>query len=802
MKFRSTRVRTKVVALLLSLFALWAFAATVTLREGLNLLTVSALADNLGKPAENLVAALQQERRLSLVALGGGTSDQRSALATQRAKTDEARATFVRQAKGDAVQSDASEALAARIDETVKRLDGLAGTRQTVDAGTTDRTRAAASYTDVIASAFRIYGSLSTLDDEDIAKQSRTLIALSRAREVYAQEDALLAGAAASQKFASGEPEQFVVLVGTQRFLYAEAAAELPAESRARYDQLINGQVMAGLRAMEDRIVERAKVGATPAVDAAAWKAATEQAFTDLRGFELATADSLVEDAKPAAIGVLIRLALAGGLGLIAVIASIVISVTTARTLAAQLQRLREAAWELATTRLPGVVERLRRGEEVDVGREAPPLPIGSDDEIGQLGRAFNAVQQTAIETAVEQAQLRQGVRDVFLSLARRTQALVHRQLRLLDVMERRENNNPEELADLFRVDHLATRMRRNAENLIVLSGATAGRGWRNPIPLVDVIRGALGEVEDYERVRVMPAGNAALAGRAVGDVIHLLAELIENATAYSPPDTAVHITGQRVANGFVVEVEDRGLGMKPEDLAAANERLKNPPEFKLTGSAHLGLYVVGRLATRHDIQVQLRDSPYGGTTAIVLIPGALVVDNLTGAPAPEQAPPAEEKVPRPGRAALRTMDTLPRPRAEAPVQAVPLQAIPVPQVPEPVAARHALTATSTATATTAAPERPSGPAEGADVALTPSGLPRRVRQASLAAPLRDQQASEPGPVPEPSTRRPEDIRAMIGSYQRATRKGRRDAEAADSAAGETSADQAAAAGSDEPQQA
>ncbi len=188
------------------------------------------------------------------------------------------------------------------------------------------------------------------------------------------------------------------------------------------------------------------------------------------------------------------------------------LSITTARALVAQLQRLRDAAHQLADERLPAVVERLQRGEKVDVAVEAPPLDFGSD-EIGQVGQAFNAVQETAVRTAVEQAELRRNVRDVFLNLARRTQALVHRQVTLLDEMERRQED-ADELEDLFRVDHLATRMRRNAENLIVLSGATPGRGWRRNVPMVDVARAAVQEVEDYTRVKVMPFGSVALAGR------------------------------------------------------------------------------------------------------------------------------------------------------------------------------------------------------------------------------------------------------------------------------------------------
>ena len=269
---------------------------------------------------------------------------------------------------------------------------------------------------------------------------------------------------------------------------------------------------------------------------------------------------------------------------------------------------------------------------------EAPPLDFGRD-EIGQVGEAFNQVQETAIRVAVEQAELRRSVRDVFLSLARRSQALLHRQLGLLDTMERRATDS-EQLAELFRVDHLATRMRRNAENLIVLSGATAGRAWRKPVPMVDVLRGALAEVEDYTRVTVLPVGSASLLGRAVGDVIHLLAELIENAVSFSPPQTVVRVGGSVVGYGFAIEIEDRGLGMSPEELATANEQLRNPPEFRLTTTARLGLYVVGKLAERHGIRVRLTESPYGGTTAIVLLPGTLMAgegDEEGGRPDPSQ---------------------------------------------------------------------------------------------------------------------------------------------------------------------
>src|SRR5690606_25452208 len=310
----------------------------------------------------------------------------------------------------------------------------------------------------------------------------------------------------------------------------------------------------------------------------AEWEEAVTAAAAGMRNVELTAADNVLDRATPVAAAVVLRLALAGGLGLVAVVAAIIVSITTARALVRQLERLRDAAHELADQRLPRVVERLSRGEQVDVAAEAPPLQFG-DDEIGQVGQAFNAVQETAVRAAVQQAELRHGVRDVFLSLARRTQSLVHKQLGVVDAMERRETD-ADELEDLFRIDHLATRMRRNAENLIVLAGSSPGRVWRRPVPMIDVVRGAIAEVEDYTRVSLMPIGEVSLAGRAVGDVIHLLAELVENAVSFSPPYTVVQISGHPVANGHVIEIEDRGLGMSAEDIADANERLANPPEF------------------------------------------------------------------------------------------------------------------------------------------------------------------------------------------------------------------------------
>ena len=270
-------------------------------------------------------------------------------------------------------------------------------------------------------------------------------------------------------------------------------------------------------------------------------------------------------------------------------------------------------------------MRRLAAGEEVDIETEAPRLEY-PQDEAGQVGQAVNTLQRAAVEAAVKQAGMRRGVSEVFVNLARRNQVLLHRQLTLLDHMERRTEDS-DELADLFRLDHLTTRMRRHAEGLVILSGAAPSRQWRKPVQLMDVVRAAVAEVEDYERIEVRRLPRLAVDGGAVADLTHLIAELLENATVFSPPHTAVQVLGERVTNGFTLEIHDRGLGMPSDTLVEANLRLSETPEFELSDTDRLGLFVVSRLAQRQDVRVSLQPSPYGGTTAVVLIPGAILTE-------------------------------------------------------------------------------------------------------------------------------------------------------------------------------
>ncbi|GAB3909148.1 hypothetical protein GCM10027612_84640 [Microbispora bryophytorum subsp. camponoti] len=755
MRFRNSRVRTKVAALLVSLTALWAFAAWVTVREGVNLIWATTIDSEVAQPSEPLLLELQRERRLSVTRAGDPARVLRKELQDQRARTDAVLGTFKESATSDKVHLAADDALRMHLSDTLRRLDGLRETRSAIDAGRLDRTRTEDAYSDLMDSFDAMYGAVATLDDATLAKDGRTLSAMSRARELLAREDAMIAGIFAEGRFTEQDHRQFTQMVGIARFELDRAAADLPPDDRAALDKWRKSPSVTTLRSLEDQLSLSRQAGRPPMVAETQWRGAADAAMTQLQKVVIDAGDALVERAVPVAVAVFARLLLAGVLGLVAVIASIVLSVTTARALVRQLEKLREAALELANERLPGVVARLAQGEKVDVKAEAPPLDFGPD-VIGQVGAAFNTVQETAIRTAVEEAQLRQSIRDILLSLARRTQSLVHRQLTLLDVMERRESD-PAELKDLFRIDHLATRMRRNAENLIVLSGASPARAWRRSVPMVDVVRGALAEVEDYTRVTVMPMGETALIGRAVGDLIHLLAELIENAVSFSPPYTMVQVGGQVVASGYAIEIEDRGLGMSAEDLEATNQRIADPPEFNLSSTARLGLYVVSRLAERHGIRVSLKASPYGGTTAVVLLPRDLVIEGGEALPEEETGSGLPRREPGSRRIALvGAPDAAPEPAQEV---------VPVPRAPEPPR-----------------PVQSAPPPGGADpdgsassAGFTPSGLPFRVPQAHLAPALAEE-STNGDEAEDQEDRSPDDIRKIMGSFQSGTRRGRSEA--------------------------
>ncbi|WBB66760.1 nitrate- and nitrite sensing domain-containing protein [Micromonospora sp. WMMD812] len=759
MKTRDWPIRSKLTALVVvpvtALLALWIFATTLTFGPALDLLAARTFLYDLGRPGEAVVAELQRERRLTVVQLAG--TEPLPALAEQRQRTDRAIDELRRRVAGEELRDAAGEALEASVDRLVTGLDALPAGRDFIDQRKLDRAGALGLYTGVISSAFQAFSGMAALPEVDLNRQARALTDLGRSRELLGQADALLAGALTAGRFAEGEHLQLVQIIGNQRFLAENAVADLPAADRTTYQRLTEGEAFARLRTMQDSLVVADR--STPSVDPAAWQTSYDAVQQELREFELAAADGLADRSVPTAVRVLVRLAAAGVLGLVAVVVSVLVAVRVGRSLARRLSGVRSAALELAENRLPDVVARLRRGEHVDVAREAPPLESG-DDEIGQVARAFTEVQRTAVQSAVDEVTLRRGLNEVFLNIARRSQGLVHRQLALLDRMERGAED-PDELAELFQVDHLATRLRRHAEDLVILAGAAPGRGWRNPVAMVDLVRGAISEVEAYDRVDITAVQPAGLLGRAVGDVIHLLAELIENATAFSPPATRVTVAGQRVANGYALEITDQGLGMSDAAFEDANRRLSRSPEFDPAESARLGLFVVARLAARHAVRVSLRRSEPGGVIAVVLVPSDLVTDE----PPPAGLDPAGRAAARPDRRLARgaRRSTVPRPRAAANRRAATDPAGPGRSAGAPVSGEPGGNGAGPRP-TPAADEEP--PA-GSDIVGEIDGLPRRVRRRAPSARPR------PAVTDQPTPRAPEEVRRVMSALQAGTTRGR-----------------------------
>lgn len=357
----SANLRTKVVALLVSLTALWVFAAWVTLREGTNLLFAQALNVYVYEPSEPLLQGLQDERRLSLAYLGApkaaGTE-----LDAARTNTRNLAAEFRQSAQGRQADVAGSSELKRRVGATVVQLDELDTIRTQVDARTIDRGAAAAAYTDVVDGIFRVYDALGSLDDETIATQAAALIDLNRQYELISQEDALVTGILSAGRITPAESAEVAKLVGAQRFMGIKTVSDLERRDRARYDEMLAGDAFVRLHGSEDRLILGTRTGTAPPIKLADWQGVVEPALQQLHDVVVTGGDGIVERSTPGAIWVIVRILLAAVLGAFAVIASVIVSVTTARALVAQLERLREAARTLANERLPGVVERLGRG--------------------------------------------------------------------------------------------------------------------------------------------------------------------------------------------------------------------------------------------------------------------------------------------------------------------------------------------------------------------------------------------------------------------------------------------------------
>jgi signal transduction histidine kinase len=786
---------------LVSLLALYGFAASITISNAISDHEYNESATALISGVRGLIIGLPQERVQSyLWLIGGGTASKASMLNARNKVNDEVPAV---RAALNAQQGRLSPQARSALTTVFTELGQLGKARAAIDSGAMSPTAAFGVYDGIIDHLFVYF-------DTSVQDRGASLTGISVGAsdsgysfEMTTREIALVGGALLDHgQMSAAARTLFAGSVANRHLLMNEALALMTPSLDAPYVSLQNSPVYRQFQTMESQIL--ASTGRTVPVKAGAFQSVSLAVLGVMEKAQLDSADQLTAISASRSDQLVTEAALAGGLGLAAVAASVFLLVWFGRKVTRDLGGLNDSVRGMADERLPRVVDRLRRGEDVDVVAESPPPATSTIQEISRIAESFGTVQGAAVSAAVDQARLRKGVNEVFLNISMRNQSLLHRQLGMLDSMERR-TSEPGALADLFRLDHLTTRMRRYAEGLIILSGAVPGRGWRDPVPVVDILRAAVAEIEDYVRVDVTSESDDLIAGNAVSDVIHLIAELIENAAAFSPPNTRIEVRAERVGTGLVAEVEDRGLGMSPDELDDINARLASLPEFDLAHSDQLGLFVVSRLAARHAIKVSLRRSVYGGTMAVVLMPFGVVVRqeeasrlapwagrpdesgprSLTGRHRlPPPAVPAGLTGPAgPTGSAGPTGPTGPGPGARngeaewpmAPWETMPMP-MPMPAEPPGPAPTPALFS----------PPAPPAPAPLLAPAAPPPGshlgMPIRVPQANMAPQLRGQRDAEPQELQDPpedepwfGARSPEATRSMLTMMQQGWRRGRMD---------------------------
>ncbi len=622
---RSIRLRILVLVIVpvLALVGLYAAILGLTLGNLASLNQTAKVRREITVPIVNVQIQLAKERQLMLAELVKPGPDRLAALLAQENGTSRAIRQYHIAARA-ALAHGATPRERQVIAEWNTQLASVPTLRHQAFKYRLGVIAAAHGYSAVISGGYNVLTqALLPLLTAPAQAQATSLLTMDNSYQELSEESALVSADLLTHSFPIQDINLVDQLVVLRKELWNQTYPGLNPQFQHYLTKLIPAGAASRLTHMESILLAgpaRAKT-----LSLKQWNSTTT-AYSS--GFQLALSKSqaaLAGSHKSAAASKERQLILLGSLGLLAILVVAGVGVAMARVLVRQLNELRSSAIELSDQRLPDAIGRLRAGEDVDASATVPELEAGSD-EIGQVRQAFNTVARTAITAAADEVSIRHGINEVFRNLARRSQSLLARQLQLLDEMERRAQD-PDELADLFRVDHLTTRMRRHAEGLLIVAGGTSGRTRHEPVAVVDVMRAAVAEVEDYTRIRVFSHTSAAVSGRAVADIIHLLAEMVENATTYSPSNTQVRIDADRVPLGVAIEIEDRGLGMNEAQLAQLNATLDNPPDFDPTASDQLGLFIVGQLARRHRVKVSLRDSSYGGVIAVVLIPSDLLAD-------------------------------------------------------------------------------------------------------------------------------------------------------------------------------
>ncbi|SCF67367.1 Signal transduction histidine kinase, partial [Streptomyces sp. Ncost-T10-10d] len=634
---RNWRISTRLVSLL----ALPVVAATtlggLRINDSMNdiqQLDHMQLLTKMTKQATTLAQALQAERDSSAGPLSNGVKADDFKVTEPRKKTDRAKTAFLDATNsiGDPSGDEALESIYSSVNQIASQLAAIRDIRKTAYAKGSPSLQTVDQYSQLITSLLSLSQDMAqATSNSEMIKRTRALAAFSSAKEYASVQRAVIAAA-----LPGGNDKQPHLDQNDQQFGRAALRKEDSAlrSFKAVYEATGNNaeELIATLQEGNPEI-KASETYAKKVLDSPsgmddmprrsyldwydqsstkiqAMKTIEETLLSDMEG----KARELRDQSKREAI-------ISGALILLVLGVSLVGAFVVARSMIRSLRRLQDTATRVAQDRLPELVKQLSEADPQDVDTSVESVGVHSRDEIGKVAAAFDDVHREAVRLAAEQALLRGNVNAMFTNLSRRSQGLIQRQLSLISELESREAD-PDQLSSLFKLDHLATRMRRNGENLLVLAGEEPGRRWTRPVPLVDVLRAAASEVEQYERIELAAVPATEVAGRVVNDLVHLLAELLENATSFSSPQTKVRVTGHALPDGRVlVEIHDTGIGLSPEDLAAINERLASPPTVDVSVSRRMGLFVVGRLSLRHGIRIQLRPSDSGGTTALVMLP-------------------------------------------------------------------------------------------------------------------------------------------------------------------------------------
>ncbi|MBE9374050.1 nitrate- and nitrite sensing domain-containing protein [Saccharopolyspora sp. HNM0983] len=633
-RLRNWRLRYKMAAVLLvpTLAALG--VGGVRVYDGLaTASSLNAIVEQveLTQQASAVTHELQRERDYAVTFANAGGGDEN--LAQQGERVDGAIAQL---REFDAEAAEFAPEVRGAYEGAVNRLDSLDALRGTVS-GSFTGSQTLVAYNSVIDSILQIDRAVSAAAANTPVMQTvRATESVGRAKEQLAQQRSLLLGAAMRGDFVAGETEEVRDATARYEAAYGEFlnsaspaqqayyAAEVAGAEVDRSEQLLQEALIAddedlplGINAQD--------WGQQAGVRTDLVRSVEERMIDDLR----TEADELASSAQWAAIR-------DGGIVVGLLVLAFGVAAFIARSMLRPLRTLRYGALEIAQGSLPDAIKQVNESPSAANRVSVPPVPVHTDEEIGQVARSFDAVHQQALRLASEQALLRTNINDLFVNLARRSQTLVQRQLSLIDRLEQDEQD-PDQLSSLFELDHLATRMRRNNENLLILGGTELTRRMMKPVPLNEVLGAAVSEVEQYARVAIVDSPDLGIQGRVVNDFVHLVAELLENATVFSNPDTEVSVRTAYRRQELVVEIRDRGVGIDSDEIDEINDRLTRPPDIDVAVSRRMGLFVVGQLARRHDITVQLQnnDDLEGGATATVHLSGEQVVQLTPDGPKP-----------------------------------------------------------------------------------------------------------------------------------------------------------------------